>query len=839
MTRVVPFENRRNLRPDQIDENIEDINLIWLDQNIDDSPTSKLTQSILCELNECVRFYTDIHLCIDYVKTIIDEKVFLVTSGSLAKDILSEIHSLSAIVSVFIFCSNRQRYVSLCEQYSKIQAICIDQQSLVDVVKKSANAILRQTMTFMMFDEKKQKTARTLSKRASSFLWYQMFIDVLKKLPQMDQAKIDMLKTCEDYYCFNKQQLSKIEQFRTSYTINEVIRWFTLDSFVYRLLNRALRTENISHLYLFRFFIIDLCKQLEHERTCIRDRDILHLYRGQIMSSSELNDLKDNIGNLISTNSFLSTSRRLDVAMQFILGATDTDELKVILFEIEVDCQNTKITFADIDKYSQLQGEEEVLFSLGTVFCIEAVEFVSTLNLWKVKMTATDELSNKIKEAFNLTIGTENRSPSILFGNLLINEYGLFDIGEKFFQMLLKNLSPNHDDIFDIYTSLSKIYRQKEQYKIALDMALKAYDLRRKVVSRNCIDLNELLNLIARIYLETRKYKLAIKYYQESLVICEKNNLNDHPLKTATLHGLGEAYKLKSEFYRSLFYFMDAYEIAQRTEHLPDMANCIGDIGLLHENQLDYETALSYYYEQYSIHEKALELDQNLITEQHLFIDLMRIVETYRKNGNLMMAFGFCKHRLIQLKRALPENHQRIGYTLKMIADIYMYCGDASKVLEYYLQALEVFENSQAYEQLAIIQCLRMIGALLLDKKQYDDGLNYWLKALDIEKNLCLSDDSVLAESYKSIGDIYCEIVTYQKALYYYAKALGVYRKKGDQKHMCGMQNEIMILKRKMIYPDLDADHDLPDIIDNTHANETVSQRVKRPGLFRVFCLIS
>ncbi|CAF4746225.1 unnamed protein product, partial [Rotaria magnacalcarata] len=454
MTRVVPFENRRNLRPDQIDENIEDINLIWLDQNIDDSPTSKLTQSILCELNECVRFYTDIHLCIDYVKTIIDEKVFLVTSGSLAKDILSEIHSLSAIVSVFIFCSNRQRYVSLCEQYSKIQAICIDQQSLVDVIKKSANAILRQTMTFMMFDEKKQKTARTLSKRATSFLWYQMFIDVLKKLPQMDQAKIDMLKTCEDYYCFNKQQLSKIEQFRTSYTINEVIRWFTLDSFVYRLLNRALRTENISHLYLFRFFIIDLCKQLEHERTCIRDRDILHLYRGQIMSSSELNDLKDNIGNLISTNSFLSTSRRLDVAMQFILGATDTDELKVILFEIEVDCQNTKITFADIDKYSQLQGEEEVLFSLGTVFCIKAVEFVSTLNLWKVKMTATDELSNKIKDAFNLTIGTENRSPSILFGNLLINEYGLFDIGEKFFQMLLKNLSPNHDDIFDIYTSL-------------------------------------------------------------------------------------------------------------------------------------------------------------------------------------------------------------------------------------------------------------------------------------------------------------------------------------------------------------------------------------------------
>ncbi|CAF3975842.1 unnamed protein product, partial [Rotaria sordida] len=39
MTRVVPLENRRDLRPDHMDENIEDITLIWLDQNIDDSPS--------------------------------------------------------------------------------------------------------------------------------------------------------------------------------------------------------------------------------------------------------------------------------------------------------------------------------------------------------------------------------------------------------------------------------------------------------------------------------------------------------------------------------------------------------------------------------------------------------------------------------------------------------------------------------------------------------------------------------------------------------------------------------------------------------------------------------
>ncbi|CAF5150420.1 unnamed protein product, partial [Rotaria sp. Silwood1] len=140
-----------------------------------------------------------------------------------------------------------------------------------------------------------------------------------------------MLDKCEDYYRFNTRELIEIEQFRTNYTIHEAIRWFTLDSFVNRLLNRALRTENISNLYIFRFFIIDLCKQLKYE----------------MMFTNEFNELKENIGNLIATNGFLSTSRLLTVAMQFILGATDTDEIKVVLFEIEVNCQNERIIFAD------------------------------------------------------------------------------------------------------------------------------------------------------------------------------------------------------------------------------------------------------------------------------------------------------------------------------------------------------------------------------------------------------------------------------------------------------------------------------------------------------------
>ncbi|CAF5012772.1 unnamed protein product, partial [Rotaria sp. Silwood1] len=233
-----------------------------------------------------------------------------------------------------------------------------------------------------------------------------------------------------------------------------------------------------------------LCKQLEYE----------------MMFTNEFNELKENIGNSIATNGFLSTSRLLTVAMQFILGATDTDEIKVVLFEIEVNCQNERIIFADIDKYSQLQ--------------------------------ATDELSNVIEEALNLTIRTEHRSPPILFGNLLMQEFNHFDIAEQFFQMLLKTLPQNHEDISNVYHAISDICRRKEEFRIALDMALKAYNLRRKVSAHNRIDLNESLNTIASIYLQTGKYDRAREYYQKSLILCDKNCLNDHLLKVIALQGL-------------------------------------------------------------------------------------------------------------------------------------------------------------------------------------------------------------------------------------------------------------------------------------------------------------
>ncbi|CAF4325883.1 unnamed protein product, partial [Rotaria sordida] len=116
---------------------------------------------------------------------------------------------------------------------------------------------------------------------------------------------------------------------------------------------------------------------------------ILTLYRGLTMDWNQLEELRRNKGNLVSTNSFLSTTNDYEAACFFAgNGNVDRDYVSVI-FEISV---NTKvkhsIPFAKIDYQSIFKDEDEVLFSIGAVFRVDETEEIRE-HLWKVNLTLT------------------------------------------------------------------------------------------------------------------------------------------------------------------------------------------------------------------------------------------------------------------------------------------------------------------------------------------------------------------------------------------------------------------------------------------------------------------
>ena len=183
---------------------------------------------------------------------------------------------------------------------------------------------------------------------------------MVKAMPQCSDAQQQMLEECRSYYRNNPSQLAKIDDFERTYRPEEAIKWYTQDSFLYRIINRALRTEDVEALYTFRYFITDLSDSLAAARSELL---IPRVYRGVSVSRDEVE--KYQVGYLVATNGFFSCSANLQVARLF--GGLDPqtgtsssrdrhDELQFAVFEIGIDSRHAStVTLADISDDSLFQ----------------------------------------------------------------------------------------------------------------------------------------------------------------------------------------------------------------------------------------------------------------------------------------------------------------------------------------------------------------------------------------------------------------------------------------------------------------------------------------------------
>lgn len=73
-------------------------------------------------------------------------------------------------------------------------------------------------------------------------------------MPDKSTSKTEMINECRLCYENDLIEQEKFRDFEQNYSANEALSWYTRDSFLFRMLNKALRTENIDIIYKFRFF---------------------------------------------------------------------------------------------------------------------------------------------------------------------------------------------------------------------------------------------------------------------------------------------------------------------------------------------------------------------------------------------------------------------------------------------------------------------------------------------------------------------------------------------------------------------------------------------------------
>ncbi|CAF1085058.1 unnamed protein product [Didymodactylos carnosus] len=248
-------------------ENLEDISLVWLDSNIHDPNDNIDTQIRLRSIINHLNVYTNMNDCLQYIQSINEEKIFLIVSGSLGRRMVPIIYPLQVIVYIYVFCNDKEKHEQWSKDYPKIHGVFSQKDQLFMRLIKDFRSYSNDLMpTSLLKADAYQNGINVLSKENAAFMWHQILLKVLRTMPQTNNAKNDLLSICRLQYKGNDNEIKKIVEFRDNYNTLDAIRWYTRDSFLYRILNNG-TIHKVSSAYFEPFYeVASLCLGLFNKR---------------------------------------------------------------------------------------------------------------------------------------------------------------------------------------------------------------------------------------------------------------------------------------------------------------------------------------------------------------------------------------------------------------------------------------------------------------------------------------------------------------------------------------------------------------------------------------------
>ncbi|CAF1323365.1 unnamed protein product [Adineta ricciae] len=377
----------------------EDIMLICVEPvNIDSTFIDYFEQNGISVYN-----FEDIDECIEYILSFDPEDVFVfVWLGLGWNHLIPILHEFEHIDCVYLTEPTHYRFIS------KVHGVYTHPGELLQQLIRDIRICNQNSSTHLnMFYNQETSTIYNPQGTIVQSLWSELLLICLLRMPSpsADVYK-DVIKEARFFYRNNAVQLAQIDAFEKNYRREDAIRWYSRNSFVYRLVNKALRTQNLVILFKFRTIIKDIYEQLTklyHEqyftgKTENKALSTITLHRAMKLSSAESNQLRSSKkGSIISINSFTSASTNPAVAIAYLGDDSERD----VMLEIVIDRMSLKsdtLPFASIRSFSMFSDEEEVLLSMGTRLLIESVTTNDQYKNIYIKTRLCYEMDETMKE---------------------------------------------------------------------------------------------------------------------------------------------------------------------------------------------------------------------------------------------------------------------------------------------------------------------------------------------------------------------------------------------------------------------------------------------------------
>jgi len=595
------------------------------------------------------------------------------------------------------------------------------------------------------------------------FLLYQVLVD---RILNGEKKIKDKQSIFEYFQPEDVQDARTMKEFDNEYQADKAIHWYTRETCIYKILNKALRTQNISDVAAFSQFVKDLNQQLKQEKIRFEKQlktSILTVYRGQFISKDEINRLKTTIGELLSMNSFLSTSSNKDKAIEFATSRSPpNDELTSILLEINVNIKSPSKPLADIRHLSAFAEEEEILFMFGCVFRIDNIWFDEQIQLWRAKFTLCSDGDTDLKLFTNsLDEELNGQNQLVLLGTYLIQMQKYEDAEEHYLNLLDEEeevLKTNLDFAY-CYQGLGHVYDKKGNYNKAIEHIRISLDY----LSRESLDdhplLSQCYNDLGFYYSKLSDYPTAFHFYEKALVT--KNNKC-----SSTYEGLSQIQFELNNPTLSLQYLQKALESQSESDFASIATNYIsmgriyGSINLKDKAQQMFE--------------QALENQLKILNEDHpdFGYTYLAMASMFADINDFEQAHQYLDQAQQLQLQTLPNTHSDFTLTYSSYGDILVKQNQFDQALIYYHKALENQLKTLLWNHPMVTQTYLTIGLVHLQLKQYESTLEYFHKVLQSELERKHHGDLTLSQSFKRLADLYQNLDQIDEALKFYLQFL-------------------------------------------------------------------
>lgn len=718
------------------------VTLIWVDATAKEPTTKSVWERL--KLHSDLQPFEDTNSCIQFLQEKKCKRAILIASGKLGKELVPKIHDRDQIVSIYIFEKNSSISPSWTNQWPKIQGVFHDLNPIVELIDVTVKGDDSEAVAMSFVQLTGDEGKRRIKSMEPTFLYTSLFRDILFRMKHGPQAKTDMVQCCRKKCAEDACPSADIDEFERSYKQEKAIQWYSKESFLCYLLNRALRTFQADVIVNMGFYINDLHRhiyRLDQEQRPERGTDKFLVYRGITMFQEDLAKYQDNEG-LISFDSFLSTSRERRVALDFIQMNLQKESEKGklgVLFIMEIDPKIDTTTFADIESISEFSEEKEVLFTMQTVFRIKSFsEPNSECIYYQVSLALTDDREEDLelvrktieKEIMFEDVGKDEIDPDKLrqrqelqcLGHLLMKVHQVDRAKELYETLLKKRIEPGEKAYY--YHQLGLIRTRKDQYSEAVKTFEEAIKIMETVPKTRKSDKAVLYNNLGSAYLKQNNHEKALAAYEKARALQETN---DSDKKSADL---GTTYSNIGSCHFELDQIDEALKAFQKTQEIfkanfpsihPARAINHSNIASVYFKKKNYEEALAEY-------QRALEIQQRILTKDH---------------------------------PSLAITHNNIALVLDKIQHDKQEMSNDSDIMHHYEAAQKIVERSR---NMISSVTHNNLGVHWFRQEEYGKATSSIEESFSIQQENQIDDHLVTAAAHHNLGAIHYKNRDYQSA---------------------------------------------------------------------------